>query len=508
MGLRLLLFLPFVASLGLCTFEGVLTDPGTYFRLQHRYSYRNGSSKSNRGLGATLEHLSFLRRHDRFRHRRILATVAASFPVGGIADPSVAGLYFTEIQLGTPLSKYYVQVDTGSDLLWLNCATCNTCPTSTDLGVHLALYDPASSSSSNIVSCGDAFCDLASSPGCTAGHICGYQLGYGDGSSSQGYFVQDSLQLDLITGNPSVNSVNASISFGCGTTQSGELQQEEQALDGIIGFGQSNNLSVIEQLVSQGKTPGIFAHCLQGEGSGGGMLVIGTVEEPGLVYTPIIQNQIHYNVNLKSISIGGKTLSIDSSTDSSGQSKGTIFDSGTTLAYFTEPTYGHLIDAILQAGPNGLAYAMLEGMTCIVYTGSLDSAFPSIKFTFSGQEAIMEVQPHDYFIRTQTSTDPVWCIGFQSPTQGNSNLVILGDLVLKNKLVVYDLVEQQIGWVNYNCSTDVTVSVSKSQTKKVVASAIGSISNSCHSCCLSIETVVSTLLLMCTTIMALKMFNV
>lgn len=44
-------------------------------------------------------------------------------------------LYFTKIGLGSPPKDYYVQVDTGSDILWVNCAGCTSCPKKSDLGV-------------------------------------------------------------------------------------------------------------------------------------------------------------------------------------------------------------------------------------------------------------------------------------------------------------------------------------------------------------------------------------
>ena len=44
-------------------------------------------------------------------------------------------LYFTEIKLGTPPKRYYVQVDTGSDILWVNCISCDRCPRKSGLGV-------------------------------------------------------------------------------------------------------------------------------------------------------------------------------------------------------------------------------------------------------------------------------------------------------------------------------------------------------------------------------------
>lgn len=77
--------------------------------------------------------LSELKSHDTFRHARMLANV--DLPLGGDSRADSIGLYFTKIQLGSPAKYYHVQVDTGSDILWVNCAPCSKCPVKTDLGV-------------------------------------------------------------------------------------------------------------------------------------------------------------------------------------------------------------------------------------------------------------------------------------------------------------------------------------------------------------------------------------
>ena len=51
------------------------------------------------------------------------------------AGPGARSLYYTEVKLGTPPKRYYVQVDTGSDILWVNCITCEQCPRKSGLGV-------------------------------------------------------------------------------------------------------------------------------------------------------------------------------------------------------------------------------------------------------------------------------------------------------------------------------------------------------------------------------------
>lgn len=423
----------------------------------------------------SFDHLAHLQWRDRNRlHSRVLVDANStsnpvSFRLGGMADPNIAGLYFTEIQLGTPPSKYYVQVDTGSDLLWVNCANCRTCPRSTDLGVSLALYDPRSSSTSSRVLCGDSYCNDAGS-GCLAEEACSYRLDYGDGSSSEGFFVRDSLQLSILKGsNVSVNG-SATVAFGCGTRQGGELRSSDQALDGILGFGQSS-LSVIAQLMSRNEAPGEFAHCLENEGQGGGILVIGKVQAPGLVFTPILQNQPHYNVNLKSITVQGVSIPIDSSASQNG---GTIVDSGTTLSYFSDAAYGPLLQAILNSVQVGTTKFQWQGMTCVSYSGSVDDVFPAITFSFDGDGAgsDMIIRPSEYLIQAEGQPGQGWCIGFQTTGSSNLNLNILGDLVLKDRLVVYDLEQQRLGWVDYDCGSNVSVLSSTGRTTSVFSSSI------------------------------------
>lgn len=76
----------------------------------------------------------------------------------------------------------------------------------------------------------------------------------------------------------------------CSTSQSGDLTKTDKAVDGIFGFGQGDQ-SVISQLSSRGITPKVFSHCLKGDGNGGGILVLGEILEPGIVYSPLVPSQ-------------------------------------------------------------------------------------------------------------------------------------------------------------------------------------------------------------------------
>lgn len=49
-------------------------------------------------------------------------------------------LYYARIGIGTPSKDYYVQVDTGSDIMWVNCIQCKECPRRSSLGVSLPFF--------------------------------------------------------------------------------------------------------------------------------------------------------------------------------------------------------------------------------------------------------------------------------------------------------------------------------------------------------------------------------
>ncbi|XP_042440454.1 aspartic proteinase 39-like isoform X2 [Zingiber officinale] len=333
-----------------------------------------------------------LRTHDIHRHSRILAAV--DIPIGGSGIPTDAGLYYAEIAIGTPPTNFHVQVDTGSDLLWVNCISCVECPKKSDLGFDLMLYDPKASTTSR-----------------------------------------------------------------CGAHQSGDLGTRV-SLDGILGFGQSNS-SMISQLAASGKSGRIFAHCLDTV-NGGGIFIIGHVVEPKVKTTPLVPAQPHYNVNMKGIGVGGAFLQLPTYLFDTGDGKGTIIDSGTTMTYLPDEAYQAVMKAIFSNHPN-LSFHNIQGFLCFLYSGSVDDEFPDVVFHFENS-LLLNVYPHDYLFQ---NGDDDYCVGWQSggtmPSDGK-DMFLLGDLVLSNKLIVYDLENQVIGWTEYNCSSSIKVQEGKTAT--------------------------------------------
>ncbi|KAJ1696995.1 hypothetical protein LUZ63_005507 [Rhynchospora breviuscula] len=415
---------------------------------------------------AQRRNIHLLRAHDVRRHGRLLSAV--DLPIGGNGLPSGTGLYFAQIGIGTPPKNYYVQVDTGSDLLWVNCISCSRCPKKSDLGVELTLYDLRSSQSGTMVSCEGSFCSSnygGDLPGCTANLPCQYSVLYGDGSSTTGYFVTDVVQYNQVAGDSLTRASNASVTFGCGAQQGGDLGSSSEALDGILGFGQSNS-SLLSQLASAGKVKKVFSHCLDTV-QGGGIWAIGDVVQPKMKTTSLVPDQQHYNINLKGIKVGGSLLQLPTDIFETGDKKGTIVDSGTTLTYLPEAAYKAVWEKVFQ-NHSDLSFHTVQEFSCFQYTGNIDDGFPEVVFSFENS-LTLQVYPHDYLFQNEND----YCFGFQNgglQSKDGRDMFLLGDLVLSNKLVVYDLENQVIGWTNYNCSSSIKVQDDKTGRVYIVDS--------------------------------------
>ncbi|CAN1253257.1 Aspartic proteinase 36 [Linum perenne] len=393
--------------------------------------------------------LSDLKAHDDRRQLQILAGV--DLPLGGTGRPNGVGLYYAKIGIGTPSNDYYVQVDTGSDIMWVNCIQCKECPRTSSLGIDLTLYDINQSASGSLVTCDKEFCsEVNGGPlsGCTANVTCPYLEIYGDGSSTAGYFVKDVVKYDRVSGDLETTSANGSVIFGCGARQSGDLgSSTEEALDGILGFGKANS-SMISQLAATGRVKKIFAHCLDGK-NGGGIFAIGHVVEPRVNMTPIMLDQPHYNVNMTAVQVGHDVLNLPADVFEAGERKGAIIDSGTTLAYLPEMIYKPLLECIMFVDLI-FYFARIYYNICFHSYRSVDDAFPNVTFYFANS-LFLRVYPHEYLFPFQ---DGYWCLGWQNSglqSRDRRNMTLLGDLVLSNKLVLYDLERQAIGWTEYNC---------------------------------------------------------
>ncbi|KAJ6738741.1 PROTEIN ASPARTIC PROTEASE IN GUARD CELL 1 [Salix koriyanagi] len=98
-----------------------------------------------------------------------------SAPVtSGVSQGS--GEYFTRVGVGNPARQFYMVLDTGSDINWLQCHPCTDCYQQTD-----PVFDPSASSTYAPVTCQSQQCSSLETSSCRGGR-CLYQVNYGDGS--------------------------------------------------------------------------------------------------------------------------------------------------------------------------------------------------------------------------------------------------------------------------------------------------------------------------------------
>ncbi|CAI5457445.1 unnamed protein product [Closterium sp. Yama58-4] len=132
------------------------------------------------------------------------------FGLVGNADPQIAGLYFASVALGSPPQLFNVQVDTGSDLLWVACQPCLKCATRSQVAPLNPPFNASQSSSNHLLPCATRECPRyhlsdnvlrgCPSPAVAAAAAvpaatCLYMLRYADGSASVGMLMRDVLHL-------------------------------------------------------------------------------------------------------------------------------------------------------------------------------------------------------------------------------------------------------------------------------------------------------------------------
>jgi hypothetical protein len=101
--------------------------------------------------------------------------------VSGLDEGS--GEYLVRVSVGSPPTEQYLVVDSGSDVMWVQCKPCLECYVQAD-----PLFDPATSATFSSVSCGSAICRILRTSACGDGDSggCEYKVSYADGS----YYVE------------------------------------------------------------------------------------------------------------------------------------------------------------------------------------------------------------------------------------------------------------------------------------------------------------------------------
>ncbi|KAK9990709.1 hypothetical protein SO802_025694 [Lithocarpus litseifolius] len=346
------------------------------------------------------------------------------------------GYYTTRLWIGTPPQMFALIVDTGSTVTYVPCSTCEQCGRHQD-----PKFEPELSSTYQPLQCNlDCNCDSEKVH-------CVYDRQYAEMSSSSGVLAEDVLSF----GNLSELQPQRAV-FGCENQETGDLYS--QRADGIMGLGRGD-LSIVDQLVEKGLINDSFSLCYGGMDIGGGAMVLGGISPPiDMVFTqsdPV--RSPYYNIDLKEIHVAGKPLMLNPIVFDGRH--GTVLDSGTTYAYFPEPVFIAFKDAIMKElnsiqkiqGPD-------PNFNDICFSGAgsdvseLSKTFPVVDMVFgNGQK--LSLSPENYLFR-HSKVRGAYCLGiFQN---GKDPTTLLGGIIVRNTLVMYDREHSKIGFWKTNCS--------------------------------------------------------
>ncbi|KOM41566.1 hypothetical protein LR48_Vigan04g176400 [Vigna angularis] len=414
-------------------------------------------SPRRRGLGnftpfASFHFLNLLLRHrsgSQLQEADTPTTVhslASSFVFQIKGNVYPIGYYSVSLAIGNPAKFYDLDIDTGSDLTWLQCdAPCTGCTIPQN-----RLYKPRG----NVVICVDPLCaGVQSAPPCAvANEQCDYEVHYADDGSSLGVLVRDYIPVKFTNGSLQLPILG----FGCGYHQTNPGHHPPPSIAGVLGLG-NGKISIVSQLHSLGLIRNVVGHYLSGRG--GGFLFFGDqfIPQSGVDWTPMLQSssvQQNYKTGPADLLFDGKPTSV--------KDLELIFDSGSSYTYFNSIAHKVLVDLItndIKGKP--LIRETADSSLPICWKGpkafkslhDVTGNFKTLVLSFTkAKNSLLQVPPEAYLIVTEHGNV---CLGILDATEiGLGNINIIGDISLQDKIVIYDNEKQQIGWASPNGKCD------------------------------------------------------
>ncbi|KAK8624675.1 hypothetical protein V6N13_089564 [Hibiscus sabdariffa] len=338
--------------------------------------------------------------------------------VSGMAQGS--GEYFVRIGVGSPPRSQYMVIDSGSDIVWVQCQPCNQCYRQSD-----PVFNPADSASFAGVSCGSSVCERIENSGCNAGRSCRYEVSYGDGSYTKGTLAFETLTFG--------RTVVKNVAIGCGHINRGMFI----GAAGLLGLG-GGSMSLVGQL--GGQTGGAFSYCLVSRGTdASGSLVFGRGAMPvGASWVPLLRNPrapSFYYVGLSGLRVGG--IQVPISEDIFRLTElgygGVVMDTGTAVTRFPTSAYNAFRDAFVTQTtnlPRSSRVSIFD--TCYNLSGFISVRVPTVSFYFSGGP-ILTLPARNFLI----PVDDIGTFCFAFAASG-SGLSIIGNIQQEGIQISFD----------------------------------------------------------------------
>ncbi|KAL9426871.1 hypothetical protein AB3S75_033619 [Citrus x aurantiifolia] len=353
------------------------------------------------------------------------------------------GEYVMKFSIGTPpLLDIYGIVDTGSDLMWVQCLPCVQCYKQVK-----PIYNPTSSSSYKELSCQSEQCHLLDTVSCSSQQLCNYTYGYADSSLTKGVLATERITFE------NSNNFFDNVVFGCGHNNTGVFNENEM---GLVGLGRTR-LSLASQILSQ-LGANKFSYCLvpfHTDPSIASKMYFGNGSEVsggGVVSTSLVskEDKTYYFVTLEGISVGNLSNSsklIPYYNSSGAISKGNMFiDTGAPPTLLPKDFYNRLEEQVRNAIKLTPSQDPRLGSQLCYKTQSMAGIAPILTAHFDGGAKVP-------LIHTSTFIPPpvegVFCFAMQ-PIDGDVG--IFGNFAQSDLFIGYDFDSQMVSFKPTDCT--------------------------------------------------------
>ncbi|XP_044364401.1 aspartic proteinase Asp1 [Triticum aestivum] len=357
-----------------------------------------------------------------------------TLPLHGNVYP--VGHYYVTMKIGKHPKPYFLDIDTGSNLTWLEChhqqLGCQHCTR------HLKHPHYSPQLSNLKMECQHKYCDAlrkdlaGNNPQCPhqKPHQCHYQIQYLDGTTD-GVISIDTISLRG-------NEKSSFIAFGCGYNQL--PQKETSPVDGILGLGMGTVGFVPQLMLNKMITKNIIGHCLGKDG--GGYLSFGEqFDLERITWAPMRKYELFYSPGQATLHLNGQQIY--------KHGVNAVFDSGTCYTYIPARIYNPFVHTVQDMIGSSHREVHDDDLPQCWKFKSIDEVkrlFKPLSLQFHNKIA-MHIPAMNYLIHTRSNN---WCLAILNGTQipDGDRRILIGDATMRDMLVIYDNQHGMLGWVN------------------------------------------------------------
>ncbi|MCO5562786.1 hypothetical protein L7F22_016418 [Adiantum nelumboides] len=372
-----------------------------------------------------------------------------SSPIVSGTNLGQLGTYYVRPRMGSKGREFYLSMDTGSALTWMQCQPCDECFEQLDMPV----FDPAVDTETlKEISVDDPVCRSIGGRQADDGPGCRFTQPYSDSSSTNGKLVTDLLSL------PSGHGIT--VYFGCSHRSHGTFRQ----MAGILGLNR-NFISFTGQMRRRG-LPTMFSYCLPRMYSDESTtLTFGGPIPPRTTFTPLLHNRVRgvyqFYVQITGISVNGEQISVPAGIfdiDTESGDGGAIIDSGAYVTRLHRRIHNPLRDAVRAAIYTEANQLVVDKPlkpffdSCYLLKGGVAAdrtydGVPTVVFHLR-DGAELQIPPQNVLVPLQKPdhADKRICMSFSLTRSQSPKMTVIGNLHQMGVQLTFDDANNRVGF--------------------------------------------------------------